>query len=309
VTHGAREQAPRRRALAYLLLATLFFAALPIALKEALVEVAPIPIAALRAAGAAIILVTLDRVSSRSRPAPRDWPKFAVLGLLGVAANQLLYIEGLSRIHATTATVLVAAIPIFTLAIAASIGQERLTLRRSTGVALSFGGILTLVGAAAVAGLTTSLVGDLFVLLNALSYASYLVFARPLIGRYGPTTTAAWVFGFGSIAVFLFASSTLASVPWGHLPIGFWAAMAFVVLFGTVGAYWLSVAALSHVQSSTVASFSFLQPVVTAALAAFFFHDSITLPLVVGGGFILVGVAVASTGGRARKIATVPGGG
>lgn len=46
--------------------------------------------------------------------------------------------------------------------------------------------------------------GDLFVLVNAVSYGSYLVLVKPLMAEYKALTVVKWVFTFGFLGILPF---------------------------------------------------------------------------------------------------------
>jgi drug/metabolite transporter (DMT)-like permease len=69
-----------------------------------------------RVAGGALILFAIARVGVRARVRDRrDLGRLALYAILGVAINQLLFIEGLSRTTPINAQVIGTTIPVFTL--------------------------------------------------------------------------------------------------------------------------------------------------------------------------------------------------
>src|SRR5262249_26942090 len=151
--------------------------------------------------------------------------------------NQALFLLGLHATSPMAATLLVATIPIFAAAIAAAAGREPLTVRRGFGIAVAVFGVSVLSRFAFPAG------GDLFVLLNAASYAVYVVLAKGVLARYGTATVIAWVFGWGAV---LFAPVGLGALVRGAptWSAGAWGYATFVVLIPTVFAYAVSAWAL-----------------------------------------------------------------
>jgi drug/metabolite transporter (DMT)-like permease len=91
------------------------------------------------------------------------------------------------------------------------------------------------------------------------------------------------------------------------LPAPVWWTAAFVVLFATVAAYILNAYALKRVDSSSVALFIYLQPVIAAAVAWAVRGESIGPDAVVAAVFIFTGVALGLTGAPAALPARGPG--
>lgn len=74
---------------------------------------------------------------------------------------------------------------------------------------------------------------------------------------------------------------------------------AYIVVFPTVLAYLLNSWALARVESSRVALFIYLQPVITAVLSATFLGERITPRLVASSALVFAGVLLASRRRRA----------
>ena len=81
--------------------------------------------------------------------------------------------------------------------------KEKPTSTKILGVLLGACGaiLLTLKGGTSSGD---SVLGDTFLIINAMSYALYLVIAKPLMSRYAPITVITWVFTFGLFFVCLF---------------------------------------------------------------------------------------------------------
>jgi drug/metabolite transporter (DMT)-like permease len=73
-----------------------------------------------------------------------------------------------------------------------------------------------------------------------------------------------------------------------------WTALAWVVLVGTVIAYAFNNYALKRLESSTVASFIFLQPLIGVALAMFLLGETLTTRTVIGGILVVAGLLVVT---------------
>ncbi len=73
-------------------------------------------------------------------------PALALLGGLGVARNQILFIFGLQHTTATNAAILMTSLPVFAVAAAAALWRSSASARRRLlGIALSVAGALVLV--------------------------------------------------------------------------------------------------------------------------------------------------------------------
>src|SRR3954451_1250799 len=80
--------------------------------------------------------------------------------------------------------------PLITMLVAALLGIERLTLRKSVGLVLAMGGVAIALGASLSVSPPGAWRGDALMLAGAACMALYTVWSRPLIRRAGPTSFA-----------------------------------------------------------------------------------------------------------------------
>ena len=271
------------------------FGFFPLFGKWAFESFTPHAVAAWRIGGGAALLLALAwAVHGRAvLPHKKDLVRLQLCSLLGVAANQLLFLEGLARSNSTNAGLLVATIPVITLAIAAALGIERLYGSRLLGLAIALAGkaLLLLASDADVSGAGSDpFVGNLLMLANVVCYSIYLVATRDLVRKYPPLVVTAWAFALSVPAIVFFA--------WGA---DMWPAdaserarwsLAWVLAFPTVLAYLLNLFALARLGPATVASLIFLQPLLAGFAGVFFLDEALTVELVVAGVAILLGLVL-----------------
>ena len=276
-------------ALAALLVVQLLFGAMPVVGKFAIAAFGPTGVAFLRMASGMIVFQSL-RAALRLPGIPlRDQPAVLLCAVLGISANQLLFLNGLSRTSAIHAAILTTMIPVLTMVAAAVLGKERLQGRRAAGSVVALAGVLTLVAGKDPTGRATVL-GDLMIFGNASVYAAYLVLSRDLLARHAPLSVLAWLFTWGWITALPFTGfPTLA----GHTQEG-WLAAGFIVLGPTIGSYWLNLYALRTVPASVVALFIYLQPPIAAALAIPLLHERPTARLGAAAILTFAGVWLAT---------------
>lgn len=258
-------------------------------------RVAPQALAMARILGTAMVFVAVHLVTRTRRvKSIADMGRMAVLAFFGVVLNQVLFLTGLRQTSPVAATLLVATIPVFTALIGAITGRDRLTARTSIGIAIAVLGIAVLSGFALPGR------GDVLVLLNAASYAIYVVYAKGMLARYGTVTAVAWVFGSGAILLAPFGLTTLVhdAPSWS-----FRTAMlvAFIVSVPTVLAYSLNAWALRRANPTLVTVYVYLQPLVVVTLAYLQLGQAIDLRTVMAGLLIFAGVGVVATAPRGTR--------
>ncbi|WP_040664656.1 DMT family transporter [Nafulsella turpanensis] len=234
----------------------------------------------------------------------KDLPLLALCGLLGVAANQLLFFSGLNLTSPINASLITTIMPLILLPIAAVQLKERITARKVTGVILGLSGAALLISNKNTISLQNSqLAGDLMIFLNATAFSFYLVLVKPLMQKYKAQTVIKWVFFFGMIVVVPFGWEDFMAVSWGQLPANAWMAILYVVLFTTFFAYLLNTWALKYMSSSVVAIYAYMQPVFATMIAVWIGQDSFTLEKSMYSLLIFAGVYLVTRPAGAQKIA------
>ena len=284
-----------------LVLAQLCFASLSIAGKLAFAHGSAIPPNALvmtRMAFGTLIFWAIARRSGPVRAERGDRPLLVACALLGVVFNQVLFINGLARTTAISASLISATIPVFAAFFAVVLGRERFRWSRALGIAVAMAGVLVLFDVRALSMTREHLIGNLMCVLNCASYALFLVLVRPLSAKYEP---------LGLIAM-MFAVATLTFAPFGALA---WAELAprvgvhelillaFIVAFPTVGAYAFTQLGLRRAEASLVATYIYLQPVFATLGAVIILHEPLRPALGLAAALIFLGVWIST--GPARS--------
>ena len=111
-----------------------------------------------------------------------------------------MFVKGLSLTSSIHASLLALVTPILIIFIAAWLLKEKLTFLKITGVITGVAGAAILILMKDVSHTATNIfLGDVLVILNAVTYAFYLVIVRPLMKRYSAIHVIRWVFTFGFI--------------------------------------------------------------------------------------------------------------
>ena len=170
--------------------------------------------------------------------AKKDLFKLAVCGLFGVAINQMLFFEGLNLTTPINAAVIMVINPILVLAIGAYLSIENINTRKLIGILLGACGALSLITYGGIVELHQDhFIGNLMILINATSYAIYLVLVKPLMKTYKPLTVISWVFFFGFIYVIPFGWREFEMIEWQNMPNYIIWEVSFVVICTTFLAY------------------------------------------------------------------------
>ena len=260
--------APTRAVTAALLAVQLLFGVHYLIARWVVDEIPPAAWAAVRVTSAAVILSGIALAGRRRWPRRSDLGMLAVCALFGVAANQVLFLEGLARTTPARAALINSQIPTFALVAAIALGQERLSRRKLMSFALGVAGVAVLLEADKLRLRPDTLAGDLLNLGNAASYGFFVALSRRVMPRHDPWTATATIFLLGSAMVAGYGGPAALGADWGGASARAVGGMIYAVLGATVLTYVLNVWALKRVRTSHVALWIFLQPLVAAGLDA-----------------------------------------
>jgi drug/metabolite transporter (DMT)-like permease len=293
------------RVHAILILAQVLLGGFHVVGKVVLVQVPPLALTAIRIGLAAPLLALFAWRHDRVLPPRRFLPYLAMLGVVGIFGNQVLFALGLQRTTAINASILMPSLPVFAVAVGALLGVEKIDRRRLAGVGLSIAGALVLVDPRRLTLGSGAASGNCLILCACLCYASFLVLQRPILRQLPWRTVVAWSFVFGALPVLPLGWSSLAALRLPAISAATWMGVVYTVLFGTVIAHTINIWAVRRSSPSLVAAYSTLQPVVATALAATFLAETLGRAELLG--FALIGGGLWCVSAAARPAsATAP---
>jgi drug/metabolite transporter (DMT)-like permease len=240
----------------------------------------------------ALMFLLLWLLFTRERIDWKDFPRIILCAITGVATNQLLFYEGLNLTTPINAAVIFTSNPVLTLLASMLILRERITPVKFAGIALGGLGAVALIifGRGKVSLDSNTHLGNLFIFLNALSYAIYLVIAKPLMLKYKPLTVITANFLVGFLFVFPFGWKQFNEIQWSTFHPQIWVGVIFTVIGTTFIAYLFSIYALQSLKAHSVSIYVYIQPVTAALLASFYGKDFFTPETIVCTVLVFVGV-------------------
>ncbi len=267
------------------------FGSLPVIGKIVLAVVPPIALVGFRVSITALILICVQAYRGRLwLQNSSDYWRLAVLSLFGVTINQLLFIGGLSLTKASNTSLLAVTIPIFTIAVGAVLGTERLQLIKTIGIVLAAVGVVILIDPRNASFSSQTTLGDVLIILNSLSYGIYVATSKDIITRNGPFRSMMWIFIFAGIVCVPLGAYSMSSVDLASIDVTIWLLVGYIAVVATAGPYLLNAFAISKVDPSIVAVYIYLQPVIGFILAVIFLNEAIELSFIAAAALVFAGV-------------------
>jgi drug/metabolite transporter (DMT)-like permease len=196
-------------------------------------------------------------------------------------------------------------LPLWTMVVAALLGAEPLTARKTVGVLIAVGGVAV----ALVAGLADAPPGawrgDLIMLAGTISMAFYSVWSRPFMARSSAFGFVTAAMGFGAACLVLTAALTGGFAATRAFSAGQWAAVLYLGAFGGAAAFFLWNFALERTTPTRVANTMTINPLAASLLAAVILDEPIGLNLMVGMIAVFAGIWIASSARRGGPVPPV----
>jgi O-acetylserine/cysteine efflux transporter len=263
--------------------------AVSVAIRLGSFELPPFWAATLRYALAVPILVALAIVLRVPFPRGANLVGALLFSLTFVVSTALLYV-GVSGSSASMGAIAFAVTPLATLALAATLGLERFTVRGAAGALIAAAGIVVVVsdqlGAAVPLPALAALVGAMF-----FSAVTAVVIKRLPPGHPISANAVGGVLAMPILLVLSGMADESRALPSQPET---WAALLFLVAFGTVLLFPLALFIIGRWTASGYSYTNLFKPLAGVALAAIILDEPLRLTFVLGGTLVLVGVWVGA---------------
>jgi drug/metabolite transporter (DMT)-like permease len=301
--------ARRERIIAYCALAAVFFfwGTTYLAIRVGLETLPPMLLAAMRFLTAGTVLFAFMRGWRRERlPVGREWADQALVGLMLLGVGNGLVVWAELWIPSGMAALLVATSPFWVVGFERLRSDgERVRLRALMGMIIGFAGLLLLV-APGLYGATLGmnyLLGMLAIQVACASWSGGSVYAKHHQTKLSPLMGAAiqMLFAGGAMA---FLGLVLGEWRGLHFSSRSLAALAYLIVFGSIVAYGSYTYVVQKLPLSIVSTYSYVNPVIAVLLGWLLLGEELGWRMILAMAVILAGVALVKTAGQKRSAAT-----
>ncbi len=258
---------------------------------------------------AGALLGTLALVARPLLRLGRQHFKFFIFYGFVLAMFNALWTVSVALNGAAVATVLIYISPVFTALTGWCWWGERLGALQIGAIVLSIAGCTLVSGAYDRAVWQGNLSGILVGVATGVAFAAYSLLGKGSSRRgVNPWTATLYSFAFGAAFLLLvqrpdtllWLSRPLAAGPggWREAALG-WGTLVMLAVGPTLGGYGLYTVSLTHLPAAMANLITTLEPALTAVLAYVFLGERLTIPQLLGGGLILIGVMIVRLGERA----------
>jgi len=187
--------------------------------------------------------------------------------------------------------------PLFTLAILAALGAERLGIQQVAGTLLACCGIALFLSDKFAGGAAQAGYGDLLLILAALCFSLYTVLAQPLTKRYSPLIVLSWTLLFSAPPILLLTFGNFAAIDPAKLTPLVWLGMFWALVMSSFLG-WMAWGWVNAVRGvARCAPFNYLMPPIAGFSAWLTLGETFSWLKLLGAAVTMAGVAWAQYGG------------
>ena len=251
---------------------------------------------AIRIFFAGFLMTLIYRHRILNFPKGKEWNFLIILSLLGIVLNTAFFTKGLEYTTPAHASLISCMIPVMTLVFAWLLGQEEMNKYKSFSILIAMSGALILFGIDDLDIRSELFFGDILIFINFSCFGLFLVLSKSMIEHHSSLGLTVLVMSLGSVILLPFSVKGiyLNYDLWLSQPWWIWFAAFYSIFFATVVTYSLNYYAMGFVESSKVALFIYLQPVVAGSLSVLLGRDEITVRLIVSSALIMLGLLLST---------------
>lgn len=250
----------------------------------------------LRVSGAALLFLIASNFGPKEKV---DWKlhgrRMLLCSVLGVTANMLMFFKGLEITTPINGAVLMLATPIFVFLLNVFVNKQKVIMAQLIGILTACIGCVVLMAGRNFSFNTDTLPGDVLIILNAISYAGYLVAAKELLSHYHTLTVSKYTFLFGTLFVLPFGYGELMEAKFSEMDTKIILEILFVIVFTTFVTYLLNAWAIVKAGPTLVGAYIYLQPILAAIIAILLKKDELSMQKILAILLIFAGVFITST--------------
>ncbi len=245
----------------------------------------------IRVLGATALFWIAGMFVKKEKIVVNDFLRIFLASIFGIALNMLAFFKGLSMTSPINASVIMVTSPIIVLSFATVFLNEKATKKKIVGIFIGMAGaaLLILYGQTFHLG-DSEVLGNFLVMVNATSYALYLILIKNLSKKYHPLTFAKWLYLFGFIMVIPFGLQDFKEVNWSNIPQNALFSIAFIIVFTTFLTYLFNLLAIRKLKPTTLSIFIYLQPVIASTYALIVGSDTLNFIKIMATILIFIGV-------------------
>jgi len=286
-----RKKGTRSKAIFALALVCILWGTTWIASKEGVSHMPALQLAGIRQLIAGILYVGFFLYKGATLPKGKEWIPILVLSFLNFIMSNGLSTWGVQYISAGLGSIMGAIFPLWLVVIGLFISKEKLPRKAILGLLLGFSGVCIIFADHLQDFLNPDfLKGIILSLIATWTWAFATLYTKQQAVNFNPYFGLGLQMQIAAVSLIGFTSLTGNAVPINKIPWESWAAIAYLVIFGSLVAFICYLYALQNLPTEQASIYAYINPIVAVLCGWLFFGEKVTLFITIGGLVALLGV-------------------
>lgn len=283
----------RAKALFALALVCVLWGTTWIASKEGVKHIPDaLQMAAIRQLIGGLCYVAFFMYKKTALPKGKEWIPILVLSFLNfMISNGLSTLALQYQISAGLGAIIGAIFPLWIVVIGLFISKEKMPVKAIIGLLLGFGGVCVIFYDHLNDFLDSRFqLGILFSVIATWTWAFATLYTKKQALNFNPYFSLGLQMIISGIVLYTFSASSGRAVPITAIPWQSWAAIGYLVLFGSLIAFICYLYALQNLPTEQVSIYAYVNPMVAVLCGWLIFNEKVTIYITIGGLITLLGI-------------------
>ncbi len=290
-----RKKGTRAKALFALGLVCFFWGTTWIASKIAVQRMPALQMAGIRQLIGGLFYVLFFVFRKAKFPAKKDWGPILILSFLNFILSNALSTWGVKYISAGLASIIGAIFPLWIVVIGLFSKESIFSSKAIIGLLLGFSGVCIIFYDHLSDFLNADFRFGIFLSLTATwTWAFGTLYTKKHAVHFNPYFSLGLQMMISGIGLTGFSQLTNLAIPLSEIPWEAWAAIAYLVIFGSIIAFAAYLYALQNLKTEQVSIYAYINPMVAVLFGWILFQEKITAFIAIGGLVTLYGVYIVN---------------
>jgi len=274
-----------------------------IASKEGVKHMPALQLASIRQLIAGFLYVGFFLYKKIPLPKGKEWKPVLVLSFLNfIMSNGLSTLALRYEITAGLGAIIGAIFPLWIVVIGLFVSKEKMPTKAVIGMLLGFAGVCVIFYDHLTDFLDPKFqLGIVFSIIATWTWAIATLYTKQQAASYNPYFSLGLQMLISGICLTAFTTATGSAVPLSAIPWESWAAIAYLIIFGSLIAFICYLYALQNLPTEQASLYAYVNPIVAVLCGWIVFGEKVTIFIIIGGLVTLLGVYLVN-----RAFKTVP---
>lgn len=295
-----RKKGKRAKALFALALVCFFWGTTWLASKEGVKYMPALQLAGIRQFLGGLCYVSFFLIRRYPLPQGKDWVTIIVLGFLNFFLSNGLTTWGVKYISAGLAAIIAAIFPLWLVVIGFFESRSKISWKAITGFVVGFAGVCVIFYEHLLDFLNPDFrFGIILSVIATWTWAFGTIYTKKHARSFNPYFSLGLQMLISGSLLFVVTETGGTAISLNHIPWQSWAAISYLVIFGSVISFIAFLYALQNLSAEQTSLYAYVNPVVAVLLGWLIFSEKLTPFIAIGGAVTLFGVYLVN---RAYKI-------